>query len=39
LDAEIDEPTSTGLAFGPLAIVLSDHANHISGEHFEVVSA
>jgi len=39
LDAEIDEPASAGFAFGSLAIVLSDHANHISGERFEVVSA
>jgi hypothetical protein len=39
LDAEIDEPASTGFTFGSLAIVLSDHANHISGEHCEVVRA
>jgi len=31
LDAEIDEPASAGFALGSLAIVLSDHANHISG--------
>jgi hypothetical protein len=39
LDTEIDKPASTGFTLGSLAIVLSDHADHISGEHFEVVSA